>query len=967
MAQQVSKLSVLLMFNTENFDKQLTQVQKRMRRSGRAMQEVGKTMTMGISLPLALIGKRMADTATEFEYQMARVAAISGATGKSFTNLQDNAESLGASTIFTAKEVAALSEEFAKLGFSSSEIEQVTESTLSLAQVTGADLRRAAEVAGSTLRIFGMDASDLGQANDVVATAISRSALDFESFAETMKYAGSQAAISGISMEELSAAMGVLANRGVKGSIAGTRLRMIFAKLEQEGGNVHDKFLELISGSVTMTEAIERFGIRAASAVPVLQQNREEFFKLEKEMRNSAGTLDLMQEKMDATSFAAQKKLKSALENVSIQFGKALLPIISTVAEVFVQIANVIANIPTPIMGMIVAVGGLLTVLGPLIYALGSMKIAFVSLQMMMPKVATAISAMLGPWGLLITAALGFAAAVYSSYSSADKLASTSKRMSDAMGEAASEVARITDPIRLLITEYGNLNTTEERRKEILTKLAELQPDYFSGLESESTKVGTLKTKYDELKTSLLEVAKARAIQKQLTRMTEERADAIGRQVAAQAELNIINAKTAAGEAGYALETRRTAGGEEGTTMSQTVTVDPQMMERSRLNNVIRTTQSELEQLEDMTEEFQRMFDDMDIDFTLLGDGSGTDPAGGLGGSTDLTDTEKAMQKLAAALNLIDLETQKFGKDGIDIVKDKLSAYTSAFKALVDASFEGEDIGDNLEKITEKMVALKADLLTEEDAKQVADAMKKFNEGTEQLSQSIGLGVVDEMSALQSEQSLLQGAMNALIPLLGTENQIVLMLADSYKNVTEQIKGMNEAKKDGQKADKANINMQQQMIGITQQFGQALGSAAGSSKSFGAAVAQGIKQAVVATIQLAFAQHVQNALNPNNPANQMTFGMAGLGAAAIGVGILTGLINSIKIPELATGGIAVGSQLAIVGDNRSGREAIIPLERLPGLVQQMGGGGNQMLYGNLRGTDIHISNKRGARKKQRIL
>ena len=202
-------------------------------------------MTIGLTVPIALAGKRITETATAFEYQMARVQAISGATSSAFKQLQGNAEELGASTIFTAREVGALQEEFAKLGFTAQEITKVTESTLSLAQVTGATLPRAAEIAGSTLRTFNMDASRVGEVNDLVAVAISKSALDFESFAETMKYAGSQAAVSGVTMSELGAAMGVLANRGVKGSIAGTRLRMIFAKLTQEGGDTHQKVLRL--------------------------------------------------------------------------------------------------------------------------------------------------------------------------------------------------------------------------------------------------------------------------------------------------------------------------------------------------------------------------------------------------------------------------------------------------------------------------------------------------------------------------------------------------------------------------------------------------------------------------------------------------------------------------------------------------------------------------------------------------
>lgn len=345
---------------------------------------------------------------------MARVQAISGASSRSFNMLQKNAEDLGASTIYTATSVGELQEEFAKLGFVSSEIVAVTESTLSLAQVTGADLGRAAEIAGSTLRTFGMEASEVGTVNDIVATAISKSALDFESFAETMKYAGSEAAINGISIQELGAAMGVLANRGVKGSIAGTRLRMIFSKLAKEGGNVHEKFIDLINGNVTMTEAIERFGVRAAAAVPVLQENRDEFFALETAMIQSAGTLSAMQKIMDDTSYSVQRRLISALENLSIQLGKVILPVVNTFLEVVIAVVNGFAMMPGELKTVVVAVTGFVAILGPAVYLMGTFRVRMVEVSMLAPKMGKAISLAFGPYGLAIAAVTGLIAGLMS-------------------------------------------------------------------------------------------------------------------------------------------------------------------------------------------------------------------------------------------------------------------------------------------------------------------------------------------------------------------------------------------------------------------------------------------------------------------------------------------------------------------------------------------------------------------------
>ena len=114
----------------------------------------------------------------EFEQGMANVKAISGATGAEFAALEANARKLGASTKFTATEVSGLQTEFAKLGFTTSEIQKVTKGTLALAAATGSDLATSAAVAGTTLRGFGLDASETGRVTDVMAKSFSSSALD---------------------------------------------------------------------------------------------------------------------------------------------------------------------------------------------------------------------------------------------------------------------------------------------------------------------------------------------------------------------------------------------------------------------------------------------------------------------------------------------------------------------------------------------------------------------------------------------------------------------------------------------------------------------------------------------------------------------------------------------------------------------------------------------------------------------
>ena len=157
----LSSLNFKLMANIAPFKKGLNKAERSLDQFGRKMQQTGKSLSMKLTAPLAALGAVSFNVFKNFEYEMSKVKAVSGATAEEFAALEKNAKDLGASTMFSASQVAGLQTEFAKLGFSATEINKVTEGTLNLAQASGSDLAHAAEVAGSTLRAFGLDASEI--------------------------------------------------------------------------------------------------------------------------------------------------------------------------------------------------------------------------------------------------------------------------------------------------------------------------------------------------------------------------------------------------------------------------------------------------------------------------------------------------------------------------------------------------------------------------------------------------------------------------------------------------------------------------------------------------------------------------------------------------------------------------------------------------------------------------------------
>ena len=168
----------------------------------------------------------------DFEFQMAKVKAITGATDIAFLQLKRSAQELGRTTFFTATQVAELQANFGKLGFSTSEILNAQQATLDLAVATDTDLARAATVAGAAVRGFGLSAAETARVTDVMAVSFTSSAMDIEKWQTSMTKVAPIAASAGISIETTAAIMSKLADTGIEASIAGTSLRNIFLKMQ---------------------------------------------------------------------------------------------------------------------------------------------------------------------------------------------------------------------------------------------------------------------------------------------------------------------------------------------------------------------------------------------------------------------------------------------------------------------------------------------------------------------------------------------------------------------------------------------------------------------------------------------------------------------------------------------------------------------------------------------------------------
>lgn len=363
-------------YDMKEFSKSSQNLIRSMRKTANKMKSVGRTMTTNLTAPIAALGGLSVTVFADFEQSMAKVAAVSGATGSELAKLTELSKDLGRSTKYTASQVAELQLNYAKLGFSTSEIENITEATLQLALATGEDLASSAEVAGGTLRSFGKDASQMQGVVDVMAKSFSSSALDLEKFKTGMGTIGAVANGLGQSLEETTAQLSVLSNNNIDASTAGTMLRNMMLKATKDGFSMSDALADIAQSTNKAETSLKYFDTRATATALILADNIDLTKDLTNQYINSGGAAKGMADVMDNTLQGSLHKVKSAIEGMAISFGETLAPTINKIAGFVSNLANRFTELDPSTKRTIVTIAAMTAAIGPLIFAIGSLTAA---------------------------------------------------------------------------------------------------------------------------------------------------------------------------------------------------------------------------------------------------------------------------------------------------------------------------------------------------------------------------------------------------------------------------------------------------------------------------------------------------------------------------------------------------------------------------------------------------------------
>lgn len=306
---------------------------------------------------ITMFGKAMVEASMEFEDAMARVKSICNATTEEMQMMTAEARKMGETTRYTATEAAKAMENLVRNGLSAQQATKALSSVLQLAQANAIGLDEAAVILTNTLNMFNLNVNEAARVNDVLSSTAANTATNVSELYDALANAAPVASVLGFNIEEVNAALGALAQRGVKGADAGTQLRMAFVKLtdpailkklKEYNINIDEQTIKadglagtlkkLYNAQLSMTQLVDIFSQKGAAGMANLIMAYQQFERVLNITENSMGTTERMFGQSMGNMNQEIKVLISVWESFLITMG-------NKTSGIFVGIVRLLQNL----------------------------------------------------------------------------------------------------------------------------------------------------------------------------------------------------------------------------------------------------------------------------------------------------------------------------------------------------------------------------------------------------------------------------------------------------------------------------------------------------------------------------------------------------------------------------------------------------------------------------------------------
>ena len=485
---------------------------------GGKLNSAGNTL-IGLSAPILAFAGYATKAGIDFEQGMAKVQAISGATGSELELLTEKAKEIGESTQWSASQAAEGLQYLSLSGWDTQSMLAGITPIVNLATASTENLGTVSDIVSDALTAFGLSAKDTTEFCDVLAATMANSNTNVAMLGETFQYAAPLAGALGFSMQDVATAAGLMANAGIKASVSGTALRTLFANMgkdieltseafgkttiatkNSDGSmrSLNDIIVDLRKSFQQMTEAEKTANAETISGktgmaglLAVMNATDKEFNSLRNNIINSTGATQKMADVMGNTTQGKVNAFKSKLEALGIEIADNLLPHINAILDKGMALIDWFSNLDEETQKTIISVGlfatasgGALKIIGGLTSGVGSAVKTLGSFKKALGDSISSTGGATKGIGSLVTgitklgigvpqvaAALGVLSAGVVAYN----------EYQDAMNRKVNEAK---EDMSLLERAFLKLNGAEVKSKDELVKLGLVYDDFNSNISS---------------------------------------------------------------------------------------------------------------------------------------------------------------------------------------------------------------------------------------------------------------------------------------------------------------------------------------------------------------------------------------------------------------------------------------------------------------------------------------------------
>lgn len=377
------------------------------------LNSIGNTMSATVTAPIVAGLGYATNAAIKFNSEIEAMGPLLTNGGAITASVNKELNKLGDASIKWSKEfgistssINAGMTEMIKRGYTANQTLGAMPSVLNAAKASGDDFNEVMTVSSSILEQFGLKVNTTNgmlkntqRVTDTLTYIANATASDFHGLGEAMQYVGPSAAMAGISLEEAASACGILSNRGLDGTVAGTALRGALTRMLKPSKQNAEGFKKLginiedfKNGAISLPEILDKINkntknwnsTQRASAIAMavgteaqagfnslVAAGGDELRAYTKKAQEASGVTARVADKLNNTEAAKVAKFKQAVNALSIEFGQKLLPTLTPLIEDLTDLINNFSKLDSSTQQNIIKMGLFAAAIGPVSKILG--------------------------------------------------------------------------------------------------------------------------------------------------------------------------------------------------------------------------------------------------------------------------------------------------------------------------------------------------------------------------------------------------------------------------------------------------------------------------------------------------------------------------------------------------------------------------------------------------------------------